>query len=121
MVNSYQPNTKKLQPTTHAIRMLNDQFRVHGIGNGSMYVTAGIIGLGEAFAASAVKEVRTFTNFTPDNDPHGEHDCATVQVNGETVIWKIDYYDKSMNMGSENPADDSTTHRVLTIMLATEY
>jgi hypothetical protein len=33
----------------------------------------------------------------------------------------IDYYDATMEFGSEAPADASKTTRVLTIMLASEY
>ena len=34
---------------------------------------------------------------------------------------KLDYFDKELKFGSENPADPSKTTRVLTIMLAEEY
>jgi len=37
------------------------------------------------------------------------------------MFWKIDYYDRSLEYGSNDPADPSQTVRVLTIMLASEY
>jgi hypothetical protein len=36
-------------------------------------------------------------------------------------LFKIDYYDASMEFGSEDPADLSKTTRVLTIMLAEDW
>jgi hypothetical protein len=67
--------------------------------------------------------VRGFDDFNADNDPHGEHDCATLDVNGapEQVMFKIDYYDKALEFGSENPADPNVTTRVLTLMLVSDY
>ena len=37
------------------------------------------------------------------------------------VFFKIDYYDLALDQGSENPANEGCTHRILTIMLASEY
>ena len=71
---------------------------------------------------SAIREkVETFDAFTPDNDPHGERDFGAFEHNGERIFWKIDYYDRSMTKGSEDPSDPKQTVRVLTIMLASEY
>ena len=59
--------------------------------------------------------VQSFSNFTKDNDPHGEHDFGSFEIEGETYFWKIDYYDLAMQFGSENPADpehyDARAHR----------
>jgi|ERR1035437_1039079 hypothetical protein len=70
----------------------------------------------------AIREkVETFDAFTPDNDPHGEHDFGELEHNGDRLFWKIDYYDSKMTTGSEDPADPKQTVRLLTIMLASEY
>jgi len=55
------------------------------------------------------------------NDPWGEHDFGAVEIDGEKAFWKIDCYDRTLTAGSENPANEALTHRVLTIMLASEY
>jgi hypothetical protein len=83
--------------------------------------TAGVSELGVAFSHQALALVRRFDAFTPDNDPHGEHDFGSFTHQGRKLFWKIDYYDKACEFGSEDPADPSKTTRVLTIMLAEEY
>jgi hypothetical protein len=65
--------------------------------------------------------IRSFDRFTADNDPHGEHDFGSLEFECEKLFWKIDYYDPSLEFGSQDPADPGKTHRVLTIMLAAEY
>ena len=71
---------------------------------------------------SAIREkVETFDNFTSENDPHGERDFGAFEYAGEEIFWKIDYYDRTLTAGSEDPSDSAQTVRVLTIMLASEY
>lgn len=103
------------------IRELNDRFRCKGIGRGSIMLTQGIQEKGGDFAVAAVKAVREFDAFSGDNDPWGEHDFGAIEVNGEKVFFKIDYYDLSLQQGSEDPANEEYTCRILTIMLASEY
>lgn len=89
---------------------------------GKVVVTQGILDLDDSVHMEVIHKVRTFDDFTEDNDPHGEHDFGAFEhpVAGK-VFWKIDYYDRTLTMGSENPADPSITTRVLTIMLAEEW
>jgi hypothetical protein len=102
------------------IRALNDAFRTTMIG-GRVVMTAGVDALPADAKAIAVHRVATFTEFTPDNDPYGEHDFGSFEVVGQKLFWKIDYYDAAMEFGSEDPADPMKTTRVLTMMLASEH
>jgi hypothetical protein len=103
-----------------SIRTLNDEFRQTFVG-GRVMMTDGINALPDVIKAQVLSSVRQFTDFTPDDDSHGEHDFGAFEVDGEKFFWKIDYYDKSLDAGSENPADPAITTRVLMIMLASDY
>lgn len=105
---------------TDRIRELNDVFRMTWL-TGKVLMTSGIKSLPSTIQSSIVEAVHTFDAFTPDNDPHGEHDFGAVTIEGHRVFWKIDYYDPTMQYGSEDPANPAVTKRVLTIMLAEEY
>ena len=106
---------------TARIRELNDQYRRFGRGNGRTVVTRGIAAEGPDFVAKALASVRAFDAFSPDNDPWGEHDFGALTLDGRKLFWKIDYYDATLTAGSEDPADEARTCRVLTVMLAEEY
>jgi uncharacterized protein DUF3768 len=102
------------------IRDLNDELRKTGAG-GKTCLTPGLIAKGADFIAKATAAVRAFDAFDDDNDPWQEHDCATLDVDGERVMFKVDYYDENMEYGSPDPSDPRVTRRVLTIMLASDY
>lgn len=106
--------------TVHRVRVLNDNFRSTFVG-GRMVMTAGINALPLDAKARVLLSVQSFMDFTKDNDPHGEHDFGSFQIEGETFFWKIDYYALDMAGGSEDPADPEKTTRVLTVMRADEY
>ena len=103
------------------VRRLNDQFRCLGIGRGSLMLTAGVHERGEAFVSAAVSAVRKFDGFNRDNDPHGEHDFGAFTLEGERLFFKIDYYDLELAGHSPDPGNAAVTHRVLTVMFASEY
>ena len=106
---------------TARIRDLNDALRRGDCKNGRVVITSGVHERGDAFLAEVTASVTAFDAFTPDNDPHGEHDFGAFEVDGETLFFKIDYYDKDLQWHSPDAADPDVTVRVLTIMLASEY
>src|SRR5580704_4387099 len=105
---------------TRRIRVLNDNFRSTFVG-GRVVMTAGVNALPLDTKARVILAVQSFSNFTKDNDPHGEHDFGSFEVKGETYVFKIDYYALDMDGGSESPENPNVTTRVLTIMRADEY
>jgi hypothetical protein len=102
------------------IALLNDAFR-RTFRGGKVMMTSGVDELPDCVKAEALRHVATFSSFTPDYDPHGENDFGSFTLVGRKFFWKIEYYDREMVHGSEDPADPERTTRVLTIMLASEY
>jgi hypothetical protein len=102
------------------MRALNDELRRFGRG-GRIMITSGIQALGTKGVARVLAAVAAFDAFTGDNDPHGEHDCAILTVDGVRVLFKIDYYDRNLTYHSPDPSDPTVTERVMTVMLANEY
>ena len=106
--------------TAAKIRALNDHARQSMTGCRVVF-TQGIAALDEQVISAIVAQVRRFDQFTPDNDPYGEHDFGAFHHGDVQVFWKWDYFDLDFSMHSPDPADDAITARVLTIMLADEY
>lgn len=102
------------------IALLNDAFR-HTFRGGKVMMTIGVAELPDCVKAEALRQVADFSEFTPESDPHGEHDFGSFNLVGRKFLWKIDYYDNDMRCGSEDPSDPDQTLRVLTLMLASEY
>ena len=105
---------------TARIRELNDQLRRTGIG-GQIVITSGIQALGEHGIKAVLMAVARFNDFSEDNDPWGEHDCAALTTENRRIIFKIDYFDRELRWHSPDASDPAVTQRVLTIMLAEEY
>ncbi len=104
------------------IRELNDIFRKsHDPRLGTVVLTAGVAGLSPEARAAVIETTKNFDTFSEGNDPHGEHDFGSFEVAGERFFFKLDYYDRALEFGSDDPADPAKTARVLTIMLAEEY
>ena len=105
---------------TETIRALNDELR-QNFTVGTALITAGVAALGAEAVARIVKTIAVYDDFCHANDPYEEHDFGAFEVDGQTIYFKIDYFDKVLASHSPDPADPSVTERVITIMLAEEY
>ena len=84
-------------------------------------LSQGLMSLEEHDLQEVISLVRSFTDFTKDNDPYGEHDFGMVEFRGKKYFWKFDYYDRTQTFGSLEPSDPEQTTRVLTVFLSEEY
>ena len=106
---------------TARIAELNDLCRTAMGVAGQVRQTPGIQALPPNVQSAIREKVELYNDFTPQNDPYGERDFGSFEHDAQNIFWKIDYYNKQMTAGSEDPSDPSQTVRVLTIMLASEY
>ena len=107
-------------PRAEAIARLNDAFRFTGVG-GLIVATSGVRALQRFNQLELIQALSAYDRFDLDNDPHGERDFGDLEVWGAELLWKIDYYDRELIYGSNDPADPEQTTRVLTVMLPLEY
>ena len=105
---------------TERIRTLNDDLRQYLLG-GLAVITPGVAALGQQAVERIVKTIAVYDDFCHANDPHEEHDFGSFQAEGQTIFFKIDYFDTTLSYQSPDPSDASVTKRVITIMLADEY
>ena len=73
--------------TTSTIAALNDAFRKgEHQGTNRLLVTAGVSAKPASFVLRCLAQVRDFEAFSPDNDPYGEHDFGSFEVQGEKLF-----------------------------------
>jgi len=108
---------------TNKIAELNDKLRKNLLSpsKNKVVLTVGVSSLPLIEQMLLLKQVKDFNDFTPDNDPYGEHDFGKIVHNNTNYFWKIDYYDNNCEFGSDDPSNPDITTRVLTIMRADEY
>jgi Protein of unknown function (DUF3768) len=73
---------------TERIRELNDGLRQTFTG-GRIVITEGVDALSPEIKAEVLIQVRHFDRFDRDNNPHGEHDFGTFEVDGEKFFFKV--------------------------------
>jgi len=108
--------------TRDKIRALNDQLRRDPYGgHGRIVATQSVSQRGSGFLAKALDAIAAFEAFTEDNNPYGENDFGSVDVDGVTLYFKIDYFDLEQRYHSEDASDAAKTTRVMTIMEPEDY
>lgn len=118
---STKPHSNCVQlPRAERIAQLNDKLRKTGTG-GQILVTKGVRALDGFDPLRLIQALASANDFDEDNDPHGERDFGGLDMFEAELLWKIDYYSPDLLFGSNDPADPTVTHRVLTILLAEEY
>lgn len=105
----------------NTIAELNDRFRTGDMILGLFMKTVGVQALPVDKQNQLLELVQNFDQFTPDNDPYGEHDFGKVTLDGDEFFWKIDYYDPTMTRHSDDPTSPNVTRRVLLLMCTDEY
>ena len=80
------------------IRTLNDRFK--SLTGGRVMMTAAVIALPDDVRARVIEFTRTFDDFTPDNDPHKEHDFGSYEIN--SIRQKKNRQSRSVNLGHGN-------------------
>ena len=107
-------------PRAEVIARLNDKLRKRGEG-GRIVVTSGVAALNDFDPLELAIKLADYVSFDEENDPHGERDFGDIHLFGADLFWKIDYLDRDKVFGSDDPADEAATFRVLTVMLVSEY
>ena len=121
---------------THHTQRLNDLARIRPeTVNATWNITRGVAHLltgenspadqSEAYAperAAALRDaLALFNDWDSGNDPYGEHDFGALELFGERLFFKIDYYHPENDTLAPVPSNIDLCRRVLTVMLADEY
>ena len=100
--------------TAAEIARLNDEFRTT---THEVTLTRGVADI--EYLPGLLGQVRRYDNFTEDSDPDGEHCFGVIEWHGQTVYWKVDYYDPTLDHWQDPLSPEC--HRVLTVLLADEW
>ncbi|HEY9864093.1 MAG TPA: DUF3768 domain-containing protein [Candidatus Obscuribacterales bacterium] len=108
------------------IARLNDQLRSQNSQVGGIHLSRSVGLLPPQQQQQLLQLLKEFNSFSPDNDPYGERDFVTLELDGDRYFFKIDYFEKSAwlkgeEIGANSPEDVNTTWRVGTLMESSEY
>ncbi len=90
---------------TIRIRDLNGELRINGRSLNGRVVAMGTLGHEDNEKIIRVyRGAAAFDDWPEGDDPYREHDFGKFDVDGESYIFKIDYYSLDEMHGSEHPA-----------------
>jgi hypothetical protein len=102
--------------STNRVRALNDAFRSTFTG-GRIILAPELRSLDYNTRRTLLSEIRAYDAFE-ESDPHRDHEFGTVCAGGNRFNWLIIYYDETYERAAQNPADETTTRRVLSVSSA---
>lgn len=112
----------KLSGRSISIAAINDRFRASfDTRLGKVVLTPNVADLKKSHLRELLFMIKGKPVRADDNDPYNEHDFGSIDAFGNKFFWKIDYYDKNCEYGSEDPVDINITCRVMTVMFASDY
>jgi len=93
--------------TAKIIADQNDRFRKAAFGiavqgdipGGQILMTAGVSSQPDAFRTALFEAIVTYDDFNTDCDPHGWHEMGVMEIDGQTVWFKIDGVDAPSHSG----------------------
>jgi hypothetical protein len=101
------------------IRTLDDHLRNNPTADVAI-MTPGIAALGQEATDRIIKTITVFDDFCHANDPGDEHDTGAFETEGQTILYKIDHYERPPESPSPKPVDQLDRVRVITVRLAEE-
>jgi hypothetical protein len=101
------------------IRTLDDHLRKNPTADVAI-MTPGIAALGQEATGRIIKTITTFDDFCCANDPGNEHDTDSFEAEGQTILYKIDRYERPANSPSPESACLTDRVRIITVMLPEE-
>lgn len=108
--------------STEKIRALNIAFWREPHKHGRLMMSRYIADRDPDFHTKCLEALRVYDGWNADNDPHGEADMCILDIDGEKVWAKLDYYSRAnLNYGSEDPSDPAKTFRIGTLLFPDEY
>lgn len=103
--------------TAKQIAAENDALRKAIITPTGRVMFSSMVAYSDDFPA-ILEAFKSFDNFTKDNDPYKEHDCAVFEVNGDQYLFKVDYWDQDLKYGVDQYMDEA--YRIITLMHVSE-
>ena len=104
---------------TERIRALDDHLQKNPTTDIAI-MTPGIAALGQEATDRIIKTITTFDDFCCANDPGNEHDTDSFEAEGQTILYKIDHYERPANSPSSESTGLTDRVRIITVMLAEE-